>query len=150
MNNNNSNNSSNSNDDEQYYIKKNVKQHEVDMHQHIYDLELPNIHVPKIVNYNKTTKEMTLVKIDNMNISDWYGAAEKNITPQLFDNIRQIIKTLYDNNIIYPDITGYNFIEHDNKLWILDFEHSYFNNHKHTQFVKKFIKGMNKWNPNFK
>jgi len=138
------------NTNEQYYIKKDVTQHEVDMHQYIYDLQLPNIHVPKIVNYNKTTREMTLVKIDNMNISDWYGAAEKNITPQLFDNIRQIIKTLYDNNIVYPDITGYNFIEHDNKLWILDFEHSYFRKHKHTQFVQKFIKGMNKWNPNFK
>jgi tRNA A-37 threonylcarbamoyl transferase component Bud32 len=144
------NNNNNSNTNEQYYIKKDVTQHEVDMHQYIYDLQLPNIHVPKIVNYNKTTREMTLVKIDNMNISDWYGAAEKNITPQLFDNIRQIIKTLYDNNIVYPDITGYNFIEHDNKLWILDFEHSYFRKHKHTQFVQKFIKGMNKWNPNFK
>ena len=125
------NNNNNSNTNEQYYIKKDVTQHEVDMHQYIYDLQLPNIHVPKIVNYNKTTREMTLVKIDNMNISDWYGAAEKNITPQLFDNIRQIIKTLYDNNIVYPDINGYNFIEHDNKLWILDFEHSYFRKHKH-------------------
>ena len=144
------NNNNNSNTNEQYYIKKDVTQHEVDMHQYIYDLQLPNIHVPKIVNYNKTTREMTLVKIDNMNISDWYGAAEKNITPQLFDDIRQIIKTLYDNNIVYPDITGYNFIEHDNKLWILDFEHSYFRKHKHTLFVQKFIKGMNKWNPNFK
>jgi len=135
---------------EKYYIKKDVTQHEVDMHQHIYDLKLPNIHAPKIVSYNKNTKEMVLIKIGNMNISDWYGAEEKNISVELFDQIRQIIKTLYDNNIAYPDITGYNFIEHDNKLWILDFEHSYFIKHKHTQFVEKFIKGLNKWNPAFK
>jgi tRNA A-37 threonylcarbamoyl transferase component Bud32 len=135
---------------EKYYIKKDVSQHEVDMHQHIYDLKLPNIHAPKIVSYNKNTKEMVLIKIGNMNISDWYGAEEKNISVELFDQIRQIIKTLYDNNIAYPDITGYNFIEHDNKLWILDFEHTYFIKHKHTQFVEKFIKGLNKWNPAFK
>ena len=90
---------------EKYYIKKDVTQHEVDMHQHIYDLKLPNIHAPKIVSYNKKTKEMVLVKIGNMNISDWYGAEEKNISVELFDKIRQIIKTLYDNNIAYPDIT---------------------------------------------
>ena len=93
---------------------------------------------------------MTLANINNMNISDWYGDSEKNIAPELFDKIRQIIKTLYDNNIIYPDITGYNFIECDNKLWILDFEHSYFKVNKKTQFVEKFIKGLNKWNPEFK
>jgi len=140
---------SNRNNNEKYYIKKDVTQHEVDMHQHIYDLKLPNIHVPKIVNYNKKTREMTLLKIGNMNISDWYGAEEKNISPELFGQIRHIIKTLYDNNIVYPDITGYNFIEHDNKVWILDFEHSYFRIHKHTQFVEKLIKGVNKWNPDF-
>jgi len=135
---------------EKYYIKKDVTYHEYEMHKYIYELSIPTLNVPKIVNYNKVSKEMTLVKINNMNISDWYGDSDKNISPELFDKIRQIIKTLYDNNIIYPDITGYNFIECDNKLWILDFEHSYFKVNKHTQFVEKFIKGLNKWNPNFK
>ena len=133
-----------------YYIKKDVTQHEFEMHRHIYNLHLPNLHVPEIVDYNKKTKELTLVKIDNMNISDWYGDLEKNISDVLFDKIRQIIKILYDNNIVYPDITGYNFIEYENKLWILDFEHSFFRINKHTQFVEKFINGMNKWNPEFK
>ena len=137
------------NTNEKYYIKKDVTQHEVDIHQYVYNLNLSNIHVPKIISYNKKNREMVLMKIDNMNIADWYGAEEKNITAELFDNIRQIIRTLYNNNIIYPDITGYNFIEYDNKLWILDFEHAYFRIHKHTQFVEKFMKGLNKWNPDF-
>jgi hypothetical protein len=46
----------------------------------------------------------------------------------------------------YPDITGYNFIEHNNKLWIIDFEHA----HIRDTFVDKFIHGRNTWNPRFK
>jgi tRNA A-37 threonylcarbamoyl transferase component Bud32 len=58
---------------------------------------------------------------------------------------------LAENNIEYPDITGYNFIEHDNKIWIIDFEHSSFiNKTMKDPFVNKFIGGSNKWNPEFK
>jgi len=134
---------SNNKDDKRFYVKNNVTQHEYSMHSHIYNLKLAGINVPEIVNYNKYTQQMILVKINNMNISDWYGELPKNISSELFDKIRHIIKTLYDNNIAYPDITGYNFIEYDNKVWIIDFEHTYFIVNKHTQFVEKFIKGLN-------
>ena len=57
-------------------------------------------------------------------------------------------------NIIYPDITGYNFIEHDNKIWIIDFEHSFFRTkdkeNVNEKFVKKFIQNPLEWNPYFK
>ncbi len=138
-----------SNTNDLYYIKQDVTQHEYEMHKYIYNLKLSGVYAPKIVSYNKKTKEMIIMKIGNMNISDWYGDSCKKISNELFDKIRQIIKTLYDNNIIYPDITGYNFIEYDDKLWIIDFEHSYFKINKRTQFVDKFINGLNRWNPEF-
>jgi tRNA A-37 threonylcarbamoyl transferase component Bud32 len=85
-----------------------------------------------------------------MNVSDYYGEKETNISPELFTKIRTIVKTLYDNNVVYPDITGYNFIEYDKRIWIIDFEHSNFKPLLTDTFVVKFINGLDKWNPNFK
>ena len=125
------------------YTKNKVELHEYNMHKYVYDLHIVNI--PAIISYNKDTKVMVMEKIDNMNISDMYGEKVGNISKELLDKVRNIIKTLYDHNIGYPDITGYNFIEYDNKVWIIDFEHSY----KIDPFIVKFIKGLNKWNPEY-
>ena len=66
--------------------------------------------------------------------------------------IQKIVKTLYDNNIVYPDITGYNFIEVDGKVWIIDFEHAEFKPlvTDEDEHVKLFINGYNEWNPEFR
>lgn len=137
-----------SNSDTMFYKKEKVSYHEYFMHKHIYDLGI--INVPKIIDYNEESQVLTLEKINNMNISDCYGETPKKIGKELMEIVRGIIKTLYDNNIIYPDITGYNFIEYENKLWIIDFEHAYFKTNKKNVFVEKFLKGLNKWNPLFK
>jgi len=51
---------------------------------------------------------------------------------------------------LYIDITGYNFIENDNKLWIIDFGHATYNYpRKMDEFVEKFLAGHNGWNPEF-
>ena len=131
------------------YTKINVKEHEYNMHKHIYDLHIVN--TPKIISYDKETETMVMEKVDNMNLSDMYGEEDTDIDEYYFDEIRTIIKTLADNNIEYPDITGYNFIEFDNKIWIIDFEHSkFFTTVMKDPFVSKFIRGVNKWNPEFK
>ena len=132
--------------DNNVYIKQGVKEHEYNVHKHVYNLNLENVNVPKIIHYNKQTEIMTMVKIDNMNLSDMWGENDSDIDEYYFDEIRTIIKTLADNGIEYPDITGYNFIEHNKKIWIIDFEHA----HIRDTFVNKFIQGYNKWNPRFK
>ena len=79
-----------------------------------------------------------------------YGDSPKRIPKYIFDEIRIIIKSLYDHGIIYPDITGYNFIECDGKIWIVDFGHAYFKKENANDlFVTKFIKGHDRWNPHF-
>jgi len=88
--------------------------------------------------------------VNYMNVADYYGEKDADITPELFQKIRKIIKTLYDNNVVYPDITGYNFIEYKEKIWIIDFEHSNFKPLLQDDFVVQFINGTNKWNPQFK
>jgi tRNA A-37 threonylcarbamoyl transferase component Bud32 len=131
-----------------YYIKKDVSMKEYEMHKHVHSLGIVN--TPKILAYDRDTKVMIMEKVNYMNVSDYYGEKETDISPELFKKIRQIIQTLYDNNIVYPDITGYNFIEFDKRIWIIDFEHSNFKPLLKDEFVVKFINGLNKWNPRFK
>ena len=131
-----------------YYIKKDVSMKEYEMHKHVHSLGIVN--TPKILAYDRDTKVMIMEKVNYMNVSDYYGEKETDISPELFKKIRQIIQTLYDNNIVYPDITGYNFIELDKRIWIIDFEHSNFKPLLQDNFVVKFINGLNKWNPRFK
>ena len=134
---------------ETYYIKENVSNHEYKMHKHIYDLKIVN--TPKIISYYKKTNIMVMEKINNMNLSDMYGEDANMLDEYYFDEIRTIIKTLANNKIEYPDITGYNFIEYDGKIWVIDFEHStFYDKFMNDKFVDKFIGGLNKWNPNFK
>jgi tRNA A-37 threonylcarbamoyl transferase component Bud32 len=134
--------------DELYYIKHSVTLKEYEMHKHIQSLGIVN--TPKILAYDRDTRIMLMERINYMNISDYYGENDTDITPELFARIREIIKTLYDNNVVYPDITGYNFIEYNKKIWIIDFEHAKFKPLVQDDFVVKFINGENKWNPRFK
>ena len=127
------------------YTKYGVKQHEYDVHKYVYNLKLEKVNVPKIISYDKEKEIMVMHKINALNLSDMFGEKSSDIDEYYFDEIRTIIKTLSDNGIEYPDITGYNFLEHDNKIWIIDFEHA----HIRDTFVDKFIQGRNKWNPRF-
>jgi len=131
-----------------YYVKQNVLLHEYTMHTHVYNLNIVNI--PEIISYSPQTKIMVMRKIPNMNISDMYGEEAYNVNCNLFNKIRSIIKILYDNNIEYPDITGYNFIEIGDTVWIIDFEHAKINKNIKNKFIKKFIGGIHQWNPDFK
>ena len=135
-------------DEGKIYTKENVSIHEYEIHQYVYNLGIVN--VPRIIEYNPFTKRMVMVRVGEMNISDFYGEKAKHITPELFDRIRNIIRKLYEHNVLYIDITGYNFIETDNELWIIDFEHATYNHPRKTdEFVEKFLEGHNGWNPEF-
>jgi tRNA A-37 threonylcarbamoyl transferase component Bud32 len=135
-------------DEDVYYTKENVSLCEYKIHKYVYNLKIVNI--PKIKSYNRKTKQLKMVRVGTMNLSDYYGETAEHIGDELFSRIRNIIQTLYDNDILYIDITGYNFIENDNKLWIIDFEHATYNHpRKPDEFVEKFLEGHNGWNPEF-
>ena len=106
----NSNTNTNTNTDQLYFIKRGVSLKEYEMHKHVSELGIVN--TPQIIAYNRETNTMVMERINHMCVSDYYGDREKDISNELFSKIRGIIKTLWDNNIVYPDITGYNFIEY--------------------------------------
>ncbi len=136
------------------YVKKDVSLHEYAMYKYVYSLDIVNI--PKIISYDLHNKILTMEKIPEDCISNNNGEKDEDTDEEIYNKIRKIIKRLYDNGIEYPDITGYNFIKHNNNMWIIDFEHARFcdtgknKEDIHTVFIKKFINGYNGWNPEFK
>jgi tRNA A-37 threonylcarbamoyl transferase component Bud32 len=130
-----------------YYTKQNVSLQEYKIHSYVYDVGIVNI--PKIIHYNKKTKQMIMTKVGTMTVAECYGKLAKNISKELFTKIRAIIRTLYEHNILYIDITGDNFIEHDNKLWVIDFEHAKYNPTRRNRFVEEFLDGKDMWNSAF-
>jgi tRNA A-37 threonylcarbamoyl transferase component Bud32 len=141
------------------YTKQNVKLKEYRIYSYLNNLELPFI--PKLYSYNKETQTLETQKINGLNLSDMYGENFKDVPNKIIKTVRNIIKQLYDIGIIYPDITGYNFIQDQQlKIWIVDFEHCFYLNNTiedtneeqqgHLQFVNKFCSNkVNSWNPDF-
>jgi tRNA A-37 threonylcarbamoyl transferase component Bud32 len=143
-----------------YYFIKTVLHEEYIMYKYISNLNFD--FVPKLYNYDKISKELKTQKINGMSVSDMYGDKRDNVPTNIQKKIYDIIFELYKNNIIYPDITGYNFIQDkNNKIWIVDFEHCFYLKYtnsdkltekqtRHVTFVKEFIdKKQIIWNPDF-
>jgi len=135
------------------YVKNGVSFHEYQMHLFAYNLSTRTtlFDVPKVLEYNSVEKTMTMEKINADNISHVYGEHLVNVPATIVKKIRKTIKFLCDNGFIYPDITGYNFINFKNKIWIIDFEHSYFDGfeNRNYEFIPLFIDGEPNWNPEF-
>ncbi len=134
-----------------YFVKDNVSLTEYKMYKYVYNLQIVNI--PKIYSYDKKTQQMRTQRIPNETIAYNYGDNPEDCPKDIFDKIRETICKLYDNDIEYPDITGYNFIEYQDKIWIVDFEHAKIilpsNVKERDPFVEQFIYGLNGWNPKY-
>lgn len=131
------------------YIKNNVNIHELKMHMNVNELNI--VDSPKLISYNFIKKELVMENIEGMSVSDMYGEKSNKVPIKIFNKIREIIKKLYDNDIIYNDITGYNFMLSENKIYIIDFEHAlYKSDISSNKFVLDFINGLNEWNPEFR
>ena len=121
-----------------HFKKKNVSLREWKMHDFVHSLDIVN--TPKIIRYNKTKQLLTLPYLGCNTIAYLYGDEDIDTPIEVFEEIREIIKKLYHYGIIYPDITGYNFIQGQNRIWIIDFEHAEYMPHQPNEFVEKLFK----------
>jgi RIO-like serine/threonine protein kinase len=121
------------------------------------EAELQNIaasyeFAPKV--YKTTEDEIHMEDLQEMCIADKYGEDPTSIPAYIWVSIRTIIHTLYHREgIEYIDITPYNFIEKDKKVYIIDFGHASYYKSKEMMnwFLKEFLEdGINTWNPDFK
>jgi tRNA A-37 threonylcarbamoyl transferase component Bud32 len=135
-----------------YYTKNNVELNEYTIHKIIYNAGI--INVPRIYKYDKNNKILIMEKIPNMCVSDFYGEDSSNVPNEIMKQIQEAVRNLFCYGVSYPDITGYNFIFHNNKIYVIDFGHaSFFIKNKKSKvdpFVEQFINGVCKWNPEFK
>jgi serine/threonine-protein kinase RIO1 len=85
-------------------------------------------------------------------LADVYGEDPEDIPAWIWEQIRMMVRTLIDEEgIEYPDITPYNFIEKDNKVYMIDFgDAKYLEYNNISWFVQEFIDGENSWNPDYK
>ena len=138
------------------YEKKNVDQKEYFIHKMAYDNNIPT---PKPISIdNDGTMKMDLV--NGMSVADWYGDTSEGLKrikdEGIMEEIRKIISSLKDLGIIYPDITGYNFIidiDDDKKVYVIDFGDAFLIKKitRNIDFVDNFISGKSLiWNPDFK
>jgi tRNA A-37 threonylcarbamoyl transferase component Bud32 len=109
---------------------------------------------PKIydVAYNDEQALISMKHLNEMCIADKYGDQPENISEKIWEQIHIIIDKLYNEaEIEYIDITPYNFIEKDNKIYIIDFGDAYYRtkSKKINWFLEKFLNGFNGWNPDF-
>jgi tRNA A-37 threonylcarbamoyl transferase component Bud32 len=76
---------------------------------------------PRIISTDYKTY-IKMEKIPEMCVADKYGENIKNIPKTIISDIYKIIRTLYHEcDIEYVDVTPYNFIECDGRVWVIDF-----------------------------
>ncbi len=137
------------------FVKHDVGLGEYNMHNYVLNVLAKSgiyLNVPRIISYDRGSGTMTMERIRGMSVADFYGEDISSVPEHVLQQIRYIICKLWNNNIIYPDITGYNFIQdEDEDIWLIDFEHSYFfyDEFGLDPFVREFIGGLNSWNPDF-
>jgi len=95
--------------------------------------------------------ELVMDKIDALCLADQYGDDPKNIPKRIWQEIHSILLILLEREgIEYIDITGYNFIEYKNKIYIIDFgDARYKKDGQINWFLKEFLDGDYGWNPDF-
>ena len=108
---------------------------------------------PKIINstYLDDKCFIHMEHVEEVCLADKYGDDPKDIPEWIWEQIRTMIKTLFEEEgIEYIDITPYNFIEKDNRIYSIDFGDAKYTNGQIDWFLQEFIDGENSWNPDYK
>ena len=137
-----------------FYVKINVHENESFIQKYLEKLNNKNIPVPEIIEYNGESKIMVMKKIGNNNLSHNYGENARDVPDELFKQVVTIVRNLVLNNVEYPDLTGYNFVEDtDGKVSIIDFGHARIKNSEDILkniHIQNICNGYKIWNPDFK
>lgn len=93
--------------------------------------------------------------IPSMCIADKYGESISDLPVWIQTQIVEHLWTLYSCcQIQYIDVTPYNIIEHEGRVWIIDFGHAYRNRPKSRlhPYLKRMFDTWKlvEWNPEFK
>lgn len=147
--------------------KDNVSPREYRMYKYLDNMNLPC--VPKLYHYDKDNQLLTTQKINGLSVADTYGESFDKVPQAIMNQIRYIIRDLYAIGIVYPNITGYNFIiDKISKIWLVNFKYTFYvsrlntlktnseedddipDKEEHLEFVNQFCyQNKSSWNPYF-
>lgn len=110
---------------------------------------------PRILNVRKNKKSwrIEMEDIEEPCLADTYGEDPASIPEYVWDSIRAMLEILFEEEgIEYADITPYNFIEKNDRIYVIDFgDAKYVDETKETNwFLSEFLDGKNSWNPDYK
>lgn len=113
------------------------------------------ISVPPVFQYIDHVMQMH--RVPHMTVADMYGERWEDVPSHIRALIVVAVTTLFQCGVVYPDITGYNFIYYKRQLWMLDFGHSFEmpprteDEQEHYTFVHAFVNdASHRWNAYFK
>jgi len=96
-----------------------------------------------------STCYVLMERLNAMSIADFYGENPEDVPDFVWQQIWEILRVLKFNNLIYNDITPYNFmIDDDGNVYVIDFEHVT-ENHNSKSIISEYV-DVKKWNPDFK
>ena len=153
-------------------VKRNVSNNEFKIQKRVSEMQHPHIRTPRIFFYvrgpypipypisyrdeggisvagpflteEKRSNIMIMERVNGRDLATEYGSGDGDTPDDVYDRCRNIIITLHNEGIIYPDITSYNFmLDDENEVWIIDFGHA----REVSWFIRDFIDGHNGWNP---
>jgi len=108
---------------------------------------------PKIISDTviDSTCFISMEDLEAESIGDVYGEDPSKIPLWIWNEIRTMITTLLEEECIeYRDINPYNFIERDNRVYIIDYGDAKYVDGEINWFLREFIDGENSWNPDYK
>jgi serine/threonine protein kinase len=139
--------------DSEIYIKT-VLENESIMHQKIQKI-IPNLS-PKIYDIRVLQNdifEITMEKLPGTTIAEYFGEKSEKTPEYIWEQIRNIVKTLLDNDIEYFDISPYNFIYDDVQdiVRIIDFGGNgvMIKSERTIEnwYIEELLNGLSEWNP---
>ena len=107
---------------------------------------------PKVLD----TDEETFIRMEHLHemcVADKYGDSIRKTPKWIREQIVEILWNLYDTHgIQYVDVTPYNFVEKNKKVWIIDFGHARVDGDYLDPYLSKIFDTwkLSKWNPHFR
>ena len=108
---------------------------------------------PQVLNVVRTADKWILAMedVEEGCLADHYGDDPEDIPEWIWDEIRRMVRHLYeDEGIEYIDITPYNFIEKEGRIYMIDFGDAKYTGDEKDWFLNEFLDGENSWNPDYK
>jgi tRNA A-37 threonylcarbamoyl transferase component Bud32 len=108
---------------------------------------------PKVYNVIKNCDHwiLEMEELDGTTLAEEYGEDPEDIPDWIWEEIRFALILLFEENIQYRDITPYNFMRVDEKIFVIDFGDAYYHDDSEVNwFLQEFFDGENSWNPDYK